>query len=121
MNTGEKYDALVVGAGPAGMAAARTLAEQGARVVLIDKHRAVGHKACAGGLTASGVERASIDPDALPVHARGFHSLTVHSSRWQSELRAESMLLVTIDRPSWTHSQLETLSGLGVDLRLGVR
>ncbi len=40
------YDAIVVGAGPAGCIAAFTLAEGGARVALIDKARAGRDKAC---------------------------------------------------------------------------
>lgn len=38
----EKYDVIVVGGGPAGMAAAITAAERGARVVLIDEGSAAG-------------------------------------------------------------------------------
>ena len=33
----ERFDAAVIGAGPAGMAAATSLAEQGARVLVLDE------------------------------------------------------------------------------------
>jgi geranylgeranyl reductase family protein len=45
------YDALIVGAGPAGAAAATTLARGGARVLLLEKSRLPRYKPCGGGLT----------------------------------------------------------------------
>jgi geranylgeranyl reductase family protein len=46
-----EYDAIVVGAGPAGCAAAYDLLERKRRVLLLDRHAFPRHKACAGGLT----------------------------------------------------------------------
>jgi geranylgeranyl reductase family protein len=45
------YDILIVGAGPAGCAAAYDLATAGKRVLLLDKRSFPRHKACACGLT----------------------------------------------------------------------
>jgi geranylgeranyl reductase family protein len=45
------YDAIVVGAGPAGASAAHALAAGGARVVLLEKARIPRYKACGGGIT----------------------------------------------------------------------
>ncbi|HLJ53445.1 MAG TPA: geranylgeranyl reductase family protein [Chthonomonadaceae bacterium] len=45
-----QYDAVVVGAGPAGCAAAFDLARAGARVALIEKHALPRHKTCGGGM-----------------------------------------------------------------------
>jgi geranylgeranyl reductase family protein len=47
----ERWDAIVVGAGPAGCAAAYDLAAAGRAVLLLDKAEFPRHKACAGGLT----------------------------------------------------------------------
>jgi len=44
--TVDQFDAVVVGAGPAGSVAALTLARGGARVALVDKARFPGDKAC---------------------------------------------------------------------------
>lgn len=44
------YDVVVVGAGPAGCAAAYELALAGARVALIEKQRLPRHKTCGGGM-----------------------------------------------------------------------
>jgi geranylgeranyl reductase family protein len=45
-----KYDALVVGAGPAGSTAARELAAAGARVLMLDRADFPRYKACGGGV-----------------------------------------------------------------------
>ncbi|WP_314455824.1 geranylgeranyl reductase family protein [uncultured Microbacterium sp.] len=44
------WDVVVVGAGPAGASAARVAAENGARVLLLDKARFPRYKTCGGGL-----------------------------------------------------------------------
>ena len=58
------WDVMVVGAGPAGCAAAYDLAAAGCSVLLLDKNEFPRPKACAGGLTAKAVKalRYSIDP-----------------------------------------------------------
>jgi geranylgeranyl reductase family protein len=58
------YDALIVGAGPAGCAAAYDLAKAGKRVLLLDRRTFPRHKACACGLTRKTLKalRYSVDP-----------------------------------------------------------
>ncbi|HUT32400.1 MAG TPA: geranylgeranyl reductase family protein [Planctomycetota bacterium] len=51
----ELWDALVVGAGPAGCAAAIRLASEGHRVLLLDRHRFPREKVCGDGLTVEAV------------------------------------------------------------------
>jgi geranylgeranyl reductase family protein len=61
---GQLWDAIVVGAGPSGCAAAYDLAVAGQSVLLVDKSDFPRLKACAGGLTIKAVKalRYSIDP-----------------------------------------------------------
>ena len=63
MNT---YDAVIVGAGPAGSSAAHALALGGARVLLLEKARIPRYKACGGGITDR-ARRASPLVDGFPV------------------------------------------------------
>ena len=58
------YDAIVVGAGPAGSTCAYRLADAGASVLLLDRARFPRDKPCGGGVTlrALGVLPVSIDP-----------------------------------------------------------
>ncbi len=57
-------DVLIVGAGPAGTAAAYDLCRAGKSVLLLDRHDFPRHKACAGGLTVKTLKafRYPVDP-----------------------------------------------------------
>jgi len=69
---GQLWDAMVVGAGPAGCAAAYDLATAGQSVLLLDKKDFPRAKACAGGLTSKAVQalRYSIEPVVRKVVGR---------------------------------------------------
>jgi digeranylgeranylglycerophospholipid reductase len=61
MTSGYDYDAIVVGAGPAGSMAARTMAEKGLEVLVLEKDAEIGSpKRCAEGLSMRGFERAGL-------------------------------------------------------------
>jgi len=49
------FDVAIIGAGPAGTAAAFVLLEKGLKVLLLDKYEFPRKKACAGGITPKGV------------------------------------------------------------------
>src|SRR5712692_8431846 len=73
------YDAIVVGAGPAGTTAARMLADGGASVLLLDRHTFPRDKPCGGGVTL----RAASVPglDLSPVIER-----TIYGARFSLRL-----------------------------------
>ena len=57
----ERFDAVVIGAGPAGSTAAYRLATAGARVLLVDRARFPRDKPCGGGLTDRAVDQLPVD------------------------------------------------------------
>ena len=63
------WDAIVIGAGPAGATAARSLAQGGARTLLLEKHALPRYKACGGGVPARTLNL--LDLEIEPV-AEGF-------------------------------------------------
>lgn len=64
MTVGVDADVIVVGAGPAGSTAARTLAERDMKVLIVDRETLPRYKTCGGGIT--GVTRSCI-PAGMPV------------------------------------------------------
>lgn len=58
----ERFDAIVVGAGPAGSTAAYRLAREGTRVLILDKTRFPREKPCGGGLSVRAMRELPIDP-----------------------------------------------------------
>jgi geranylgeranyl reductase len=114
-------DVLIVGAGPAGISAARTLLDGGARVTLLDRHERPGGKACGGGLTADSWELAGIDPGRPPTWVRVHERLRVHGRAGRIELPGRGPLLAVVDRQAWIGSALEELADRGCEVRLGER
>lgn len=55
MKTKNHYKVIVIGAGPGGLACASLLAEQGVRVLVLERSSHIGRKICAGGVTWSGL------------------------------------------------------------------
>jgi digeranylgeranylglycerophospholipid reductase len=66
----EKYDCIVVGAGPAGSMSAKVLAENGVDVLLLEKHPEVGSPlSCAEAISFSGLtDFVPVDPEWVNTH-----------------------------------------------------
>jgi geranylgeranyl reductase family protein len=64
----ERYDAAVIGAGPAGSVTAIHLARGGAKVLLLDKASFPRDKPCGGGLTLRAVRQLPVDPGPVVEH-----------------------------------------------------
>jgi geranylgeranyl reductase family protein len=116
----ERFDALVVGAGPAGSTAAYRLADAGARVLLVDRARFPRDKACGGGLTARALRHlpVSVEPvveqevDVVEVGLR-------HRRRF--ERRSADPLFLMTQRRRLDHYLVERAAEAGADFRDGVR
>ena len=64
----ERFDVVVVGAGPAGSTAAYRLAHAGARVALLDRARFPRDKPCGGGLTGRALRALPVDVGPVVEH-----------------------------------------------------
>jgi len=76
----EKFDCIVVGAGPAGSMAAKTLAKKGVEVLLLEKHPEIGVPlSCAEAISVSGLDR-FVKPEPEWISTRIHEALLVSPS-----------------------------------------
>jgi geranylgeranyl reductase family protein len=116
----ERFDAIVVGAGPAGSTAAFRLVRAGARVLLLDRERFPRDKPCGGGLTYRAVRElpVSVEPvveDVVDRFELGFR----YRSRF--ERRSEGALILMTQRRRLDAHLAEQAAAAGADLRDGLR
>jgi geranylgeranyl reductase family protein len=116
----ERFDAIVVGAGPAGSTAAYRLSRAGARVLLLDREPFPRDKPCGGGLTYRAVRQlpVSVDPvveDTVRRFELGFR----YGRRF--ERRSEGPLILMTQRRRLDAFLAEQAAAAGADFRDGVR
>ena len=113
------YDAIIIGAGPAGSVAALELAKAGARVALVDHRRRIGDKLCTGVIGAECAERFPVPPEmirhrasAAVIHAPGGAEYTV------SKPSAQALI---VDRVAYVADIARRAADAGARLRIGRR
>lgn len=107
-NIKEKYDVIIVGAGPGGLMAAKTLAQAGREVLIIEKNKTIGPKVCAGGLTIKdfelGIPKKLID--------KSFRKMYLHTPLQKSVIQDSKDFIATIDRKKmgqWMKKEAEKI------------
>jgi geranylgeranyl reductase family protein len=116
----ERFDAIVVGAGPAGSTTAYRLARAGARVVLVDRARFPRDKPCGGGLTLRAVRELPVDPEPVVEHVVDRMALRLnYGSRFERGGRRPLVLMT--QRRRLDHFLAERAAQAGADFRDGVR
>jgi len=117
----ERFDALVVGAGPAGSLTAYHLASGGASVLLVDKARFPRDKPCGGGLTTRAVRLLpfSVDPVVEDVVDR-FEFRLRYGTTFERAASSGSLCLMT-QRRRLDAYLAEQAAAAGADFRDGVK
>lgn len=110
------FHTIVIGAGPAGLACATTLARNGQPVLLLERQPRIGPKICAGGLPASTL--ALLDLPAALLERRFSRQLI--ESGWQHlQLTAPSPLVCTVNRERLGQWMAERATAAGVTILTG--
>ena len=111
------WDLLVVGAGPAGATAARTAAESGLSVLLIERSALPRYKTCGGGLI--GYSRAALPPDFdVPVRQRIDSITFTHDGRKSRTRRdKDASLFDLVNRAEFDYALVETAVKAGAEVR----
>jgi geranylgeranyl reductase family protein len=115
----ERFDVLVVGAGPAGAAAAMHLVRGGARVLLVDKARFPRDKPCGGGLTGRALRHAPCDVSPVVEHVVDRFVVRVGYRRHFAR-RSDPPLIRMTQRRRLDAHLAEQAADAGADFRDGV-
>ena len=93
LNMKKKYDAIIIGAGPAGLKCAETLAKKKKQVLVLEKNKQIGYKVCAGGLTLKGI-------NLIPkkILQRKFKKLKIHTPIQSTDLIYKKPIIATLNR-----------------------
>ena len=115
-------DVVVVGAGPAGSMAARSAAENGAGVIILEEHSRVGHPVyCAEGLSLNGIKDAGVEPvppivsqeiTRARVYAPNTEFVELYSSDWKG---------YNLNRDAFDRALAENAERAGAELLLDTR
>ena len=115
----ESYDAIVVGAGPAGNQTALALAEGGHRVAVLDWRRDVGDKLCTGIIGIDCVRR--FPPDDSVVHHRANAATVVSPAGNRYRIARGEPQATVIDRAAYVAGIARRAMDAGAEYRLGER
>jgi geranylgeranyl reductase family protein len=116
----ERFDVVVVGAGPAGSTAAYRLSRAGARVLLVDKARFPRDKPCGGGLTLRAVRELPLSVDPVVEHV--VERMSFRFRYRTSFVRGSGGPLVLMtQRRRLDHFLAEQAAAAGADFRDGVK
>ncbi|NOQ37883.1 NAD(P)-binding protein [archaeon] len=90
----ESYETVIVGAGPAGLKCAETLAKAGKEVLVLEKNEVIGPKVCAGGLTINCIN------SGIPekILQRKFKKVKIHTPHEDTEIKLEKPFVATVNR-----------------------
>jgi geranylgeranyl reductase family protein len=115
-----RYDAIIVGAGPAGSTAAYRLAEAGAKVLLLDRARFPRDKPCGGGVTGRAARLIPLSIDPVVEHVVTHADLRLRYGRTHARGSGGPLVYMT-QRRRLDEYLAEHAAGAGAEFRDGVR
>jgi geranylgeranyl reductase family protein len=116
----ERFDVIVVGAGPAGSTAAYRLARAGARVALLERAAFPRDKPCGGGLTGRALREVPVDVSPVVEHEVDRMELGLRYGR-RIVRRSRGRLVAMTQRIRLDAYLAEQAAAAGVDLRDGTK
>ncbi len=109
----DKYDVIIIGAGPAGLSCAKTLQDSGKSILLVEKNDKIGPKICAGGLTTK-IELQN--PELLKEVDHSFSSIKISVMGKEKTVNHHKPFVSTISREKLGKVMLSGISKDVVDI-----
>ena len=106
------HDAVIVGAGPAGLACAGILARGNIKVLVLERKPHPGPKVCAGGITGSGL----INRIPGCLEERRFHRQYIFTSQQQVCLSSSEPMIATVNRENLGRHMAEAAAAAGAEI-----
>ena len=106
------FHVVIIGAGPAGLACAKVLSQNGSKILLVEKKSEIGSKVCAGGLTWTGLAQ-TIPQDLIE---RSFPIQHIRTRLQDISVHAPTPIIVTVNRKRLGQFMLEQASACGTEI-----
>ncbi len=110
-----RYDVIIVGAGPGGLACAERTATLGLSTLVLERQSIIGKKACGGGITWNGLIKKV--PDAL--HEKVFTKQFIHTRYQNTCVSSPTPIIATINREKLGRHMAQKALQAGAEIRLG--
>ncbi len=105
----EKYDVVIVGAGPGGLRCAEILGNGGKKVLIVERNELIGPKVCAGGLTRKAIEYLHGIGMPKDIVENEFDGIVFRKGRFKTRINFGETFLYTISRKNLGQWQLQKL------------
>ncbi|MDO9231046.1 MAG: NAD(P)/FAD-dependent oxidoreductase [bacterium] len=110
----ESYDIIIIGAGPAGLNAAKILGDAERKVLLLEKNAEIGPKVCAGGLTRKSIRYLNLPQEIIDYK---YNEIIFNSPHFRSSIKFSDIFFYTVDRKNLGQWQLEKINRDFVEVR----
>ena len=110
-----RYDVIIIGAGPAGLMAAEELRRHEKSVLVVEKNSTIGPKVCAGALNTRITELGF----SLDIASKKFSSIHAYINDKRYSAILPRVFLMSIDREKFGQYQFGRVSRLGIDIEIG--
>jgi geranylgeranyl reductase len=107
------YDVIIIGAGPAGLGAAKILAGHGQNVLVLDRKSIIGPKVCGGGITWAGLIKRV--PEELI--EKSFPSQHIRSNFQRTVITSPQPIIATVQREALGKWMMEEAAKAGAAIK----